>query len=316
MNDVKKKIAMSFFIASFICFLMVATVIFGEEKTNDIESSKNENNHLVIQDMHGNEGVQPKDQSEQIMSKMIKENRASVSGFRPTAITIPAIDVKADIIEVGKVENGQMEVPADDETVGWYNLGYKPGEYGNAVLAGHVDNKQGPAIFFYLKELNKGDHIILYNEKGEAFTFEVTQITSYQTDNAPIGEIFGYSDQKQLNLITCTGTFNRETGDHEKRLVVTGKLIAGEDNVELNAPTQLEIQGNFIKWHAVRDDSIVGYRIYRSSNGENFNHIASVSSSERKTLYQEELGGYQYYITSVNINGEESKPSEVLKSAN
>ena len=40
-----------------------------------------------------------------------------------------------------------MGVPKGFDTVGWFGEGTKPGAPGNAVMAGHVDSKTGPAVF-------------------------------------------------------------------------------------------------------------------------------------------------------------------------
>lgn len=149
--------------------------------------------------------------------KVIRETRESIEPFR---IQIPSINVDAGIEKVGLLENGQMGVPESFETVGWYEGGPKPGERGNSVIAGHVDSKKGPAVFFYLKNLKEGDEIIISDEKGKSLTFLVNDIKSYPTELSPVNDIFDYSYQSQLNLITCTGIYDRKTGNHSERLVV------------------------------------------------------------------------------------------------
>ncbi|WP_347548887.1 sortase [Pseudalkalibacillus hwajinpoensis] len=94
-------------------------------------------------------------------------------GIVPVKIDIPAIDVSANIENVGVLENGQMGVPSNIDDVGWFEPGYKPGTTGNAVLAGHVDSKTGPAIFFYLDQLSEGNEIILTDKDGKTLTFVV-----------------------------------------------------------------------------------------------------------------------------------------------
>lgn len=42
-------------------------------------------------------------------------------------------------------------MPKRFDTVAWYVLGPRPGELGKAVMAGHLDAKTGPAIFWRLK---------------------------------------------------------------------------------------------------------------------------------------------------------------------
>ncbi|UOQ83454.1 class F sortase [Gracilibacillus salinarum] len=143
----------------------------------------------------------------------------------PATISIPAIDVSAAIEHVGKLSNGQMGVPEQDENVGWYEFGAKPGEQGSAVMAGHVDNKTGPAVFYHLEDMQEGDKIHITNEEGEQLTFEVYQTKSYPKDEAPISEVFGYSAARTLKLITCTGEFLDDVGTHENRLVVSAQLV-------------------------------------------------------------------------------------------
>lgn len=142
----------------------------------------------------------------------------------PIQLRIPAINVDAPINPQGLTENGEMEVPDDGETIGWYEPGTKPGGMGNAVLVGHVDDYTGPAIFFNLKKLEVGDEILVDGENGETLTFVVRDKQAYPYDNAPIRQIFGPSSKKQLNLITCTGLYNRSTNNHEERLVVYTEL--------------------------------------------------------------------------------------------
>ncbi|UOQ49840.1 class F sortase [Gracilibacillus caseinilyticus] len=143
----------------------------------------------------------------------------------PAAISIPAIDVSAAIEHVGKLSNGQMGVPEQDENVGWYEFGAKPGEQGSAVMAGHVDNKTGPAVFYHLEDMKEGDKIHITNVEGEQLTFEVYQTKSYPKDEAPISEVFGYTAARTLKLITCTGEFLDNVGTHENRLVVSAQLV-------------------------------------------------------------------------------------------
>ncbi|MDN7247014.1 class F sortase [Planococcus shenhongbingii] len=150
-------------------------------------------------------------------------------GVVPIAIEIPAIDVKADVVHVGKAKDGSMAVPEDIETVGWYNHGAKPGDSGNAVMAGHVDGLSGPAIFYNLNKLEKGDQIHVADADGNQLTFVVTKKKIYMPDEAPLMKIFGDHKKAKLNLITCTGSFNRKIGHYEERLVVYTELVEQKD---------------------------------------------------------------------------------------
>ncbi|QKS70108.1 sortase [Paenalkalicoccus suaedae] len=146
-------------------------------------------------------------------------------GITPTKIEIPAINVDAVVDGVGLEPDGAMSVPDDGDTVGWFNRGAKPGAQGNSVLAGHVDDLTGPAIFFDLKDLEAGDEIIITGENGDVLTFQVMGKESYPYDDAPIDLVFGGTSSRNLNLITCTGEFDRNVGTHRERLVVFTELV-------------------------------------------------------------------------------------------
>ncbi|PPA70127.1 class F sortase [Jeotgalibacillus proteolyticus] len=241
--------------------------------------------------------------------KLLAEQTPETASITPAAISIPALNIEAPIIEMGILDDGAMEVPENVDEVGWFKPGIKPGDVGNAVLAGHVDSYDGPAIFFELRSLEPGDEIIVTAEDGEALTFSVKALESYPTDGAPIKEIFGPSSSKGLNLITCTGSFNRETGQYPDRLVVYTELVEEEaEEIEYipYPPSHVEITGKQLSWHAVRDAEIVGYRTYKELEDGTKEQVSSVSYYERKSITIDDPGA-SYHITSVSIDGKESE---------
>jgi hypothetical protein len=66
-------------------------------------------------------------------------------------------------------------VPAAD-LAGWYEPGPRPGEAGPAVIVGHVDSRRGPAVFFRLGELRRGDRIVVGLQGGGARSFLVERV--------------------------------------------------------------------------------------------------------------------------------------------
>jgi len=142
----------------------------------------------------------------------------------PARLRIPAIGIDAEVEHVGKTKDGAMAVPNSYWTVGWYKLGFKPGELGNSVIDGHVDNPKGPSIFWDLKKLQAGNKVYISDNQGKELTFEVIKQEKYSYDNAPLEKIFGSADDVYLNLITCSGTFDQTTRNYDERLVVFTKL--------------------------------------------------------------------------------------------
>lgn len=244
------------------------------------------------------------------LQELQKQRQASIQGMVPARITIPSIGVDAAIEATGILDNGEMGVPEEIDQVGWFEPGFKVGAKGHAVLAGHVDSYTGPAIFYYLHKAEPGEKVILADKDGREMVYAIREKTSYETDQAPIGEIFGPSDSRMINLITCTGTFNRSTGSHEERLVVTAELIS-DSSVQLQqpeAPMKVIATPFNLSWHAVRDDAIIGYRIYEEDLeiGE-MTKIATVSLFDRKKVEIEADPSKRYYVSSVDVDLNESE---------
>ena len=136
-------------------------------------------------------------------------------------LKIPSINVDAPILSVGLTRDGAMDVPKGPAEVAWYNLGPRPGEPGNAVIDGHSGWKNNmPAVFDNLYKLQKGDKIYVENDTGVITTFIVREIRKYDP-NADASDVFISNDGKShLNLITCTGFWNKIWKTHSDRLVV------------------------------------------------------------------------------------------------
>jgi sortase (surface protein transpeptidase) len=144
---------------------------------------------------------------------------------RPMSITIPAAGVDARVVPVGLAADGGMEVPAVD-LAGWYRLGPRPGEQGPAVIVGHVDSREGPAVFHRLGQLHQGDRIVVGRERGAAVAFAVERIERVAKESLPVGRVWNRTSQPVLRLITCGGSFDRTTGHYRDNLIVYAKLAS------------------------------------------------------------------------------------------
>lgn len=250
------------------------------------------------------------------LQQLQRERQQDVRGMEPSLIEIPSIGVDAAIESTGILENGEMGVPEDVDQVGWFEPGFKVGSKGNSVLAGHVDSLTGPAVFYDLTKVEIGELVTVTDTEGRKMVFEVKEINSYETDQAPIEKIFGKSDKRMLNLITCTGNFNRDIGSHEERLVISAELVSDSkiSNELPEPPPNLKISSFNITWHAVRDAAIIGYRIYEEdmTTGE-VKKVESVSLFDRKNVEIQSSDNKRYYLTSVDVDLNESEKAEAKK---
>lgn len=135
-------------------------------------------------------------------------------------LTIPAIGVRADVVTLGLNGDGTLQVPARSEQTGWWKGGAYPGRPGAAVIAGHVDTRAGPAVFFGLRRLRAGDEV-RFQAPGRAPARFVVQGSERTPKNRfPTRRVYGATRGSTLRLITCTGTFDRAGGHYKSNLIV------------------------------------------------------------------------------------------------
>jgi LPXTG-site transpeptidase (sortase) family protein len=131
---------------------------------------------------------------------------------------IPAVRIHAIVEPVSVPDKGQMDVPRSTELVGYLSSGVLPGAIGNAIMDGHVDNYKGPAVFFQLKKLKKGNVVIVKNNKECKIQFVVESVEIFKKSEAPIQKFFGAENESRLNLITCTGKYSSKKKSMKQEL--------------------------------------------------------------------------------------------------
>jgi hypothetical protein len=141
----------------------------------------------------------------------------------PTALEIPAIGVRAPVIRLGLNRDKSLEVPSDYGDTGWWSGGFSPGERGPAVIVGHVDSEDGPAVFYELDRLERGDRITVRRRDGSAAAFAVERIERHPKDDFPTPAVYGRTADSTLRLVTCSGDFDESTGHYVDNTIVFAK---------------------------------------------------------------------------------------------
>jgi sortase (surface protein transpeptidase) len=144
----------------------------------------------------------------------------------PMQLIIPKLNINTEIEQVGYDQEGKVDTPISFANVGWFSLGVRPGEKGNAVIDGHFDTFTGsPAVFYNLSSLNIGDEIEVIDSQKQIYTFSVVDKKEFPHDQFPLTQVFGKNNGKMLNLITCEGTWDYISRNYSNRLVIFSKLI-------------------------------------------------------------------------------------------
>ncbi|MGW0880181.1 class F sortase [Streptomyces sp. NPDC002671] len=142
-------------------------------------------------------------------------------------VRIPAIQVDAPVVPVGLASDGWVGAPPPENPnlAGWFTGAVSPGEKGTAVVVGHVDNEQGPAVFYGLGSLKKGNRIEVVRKDAKAAVFEVYGIEVFSKSNFPGDRVYGSKGTPELRVITCGGGFSKQNG-YDGNVVVFARLVA------------------------------------------------------------------------------------------
>jgi sortase (surface protein transpeptidase) len=143
----------------------------------------------------------------------------------PVRVAIPGIGVDAPVVPLGLGPGGELLPPTGVVETGWWQAGPEPGEPGAAVIAGHVDSRQGPAVFHRLRELAAGDRVEVIRADGSGVAFAVERVERHPKQAFPTDAVYGATDGPTLRLVTCGGTFDRSTGHYVDNVIVFARHV-------------------------------------------------------------------------------------------
>lgn len=151
--------------------------------------------------------------------------RVGEQALAGSSLEIPSIGVSTPLLSLGLKADRSMEVPTDFSRAGWYRYSPVPGDVGPSVIAGHVDSRSGPAVFYRLTDLAAGDRVTVNYADGRVAEFAVTTIEQHPKDAFPTQRVYGATTGPELRLITCGGVFDSARGAHRDNVIVYATLV-------------------------------------------------------------------------------------------
>lgn len=144
----------------------------------------------------------------------------------PTRVQIPSIGVSAPFTPLHLGADGVLQAPPENNAnlAGWYADGPTPGERGDAIVAGHVDTRTGPAVFFLLSLLKRGATADIERADGSTATFTVDAVRTFAKGDFPDSQVYGDTPDAELRIITCGGAFDRSRQEYKANTVVFAHL--------------------------------------------------------------------------------------------
>jgi hypothetical protein len=140
----------------------------------------------------------------------------------PRRVRIDTVDIAMPVAATGVTRDGQMELPDDPRTIGWYRFGALPGDArGSAVLGGHVDStRYGVGPLARLASVQDGDPIIVTGSDGTRLRYEVTSVERITKAALPVDRLFDPDVSHRLVVVTCGGRYLPDAGGYEDNIVV------------------------------------------------------------------------------------------------
>ena len=149
----------------------------------------------------------------------------------PTQISIPAVNLYADVITVDLNDDGTIGTPslANAKVAGWYDRGPAPGQDGAAVMDAHVDSSlmsDYRGAFFYLGLAKPGMQVDVTRADHSVAVFTVDEVQVALKSDFPTDQVYGSTPYPSLRLITCGGDFDKSTHEYLGNTIVYAHLTA------------------------------------------------------------------------------------------
>lgn len=144
----------------------------------------------------------------------------------PERIDIPSIRLDAPLAEMGQAADGSIDTPPFSKpgTAGWYGGSVTPGEVGTSLIVGHVDTHRGPAVFYLLSSLRKGDTVQVTRSDHSTAVFSIDSIQVVPRTGFDDKKVYADASRPELRLITCGGTFSKKQQEYSSNVVVFAHL--------------------------------------------------------------------------------------------
>lgn len=138
----------------------------------------------------------------------------------PVRVRVPRLGIAAELDPLALDRALELIAP-EYGRAGWYQRGPEPGEAGRAVIAGHLDSRTGPDVFYDLRNARRGDRIVVDLADGGRVVYRVQRVGVFAKDRFPTESVYGGPRiLSELRLITCGGAYVRSAGGYQDNVVV------------------------------------------------------------------------------------------------
>jgi LPXTG-site transpeptidase (sortase) family protein len=149
-----------------------------------------------------------------------------VAADQPKRLRIPTIDLDGFIERVSRDRQGAIGTPSNVHYAGWFTGSARPGDPGLSLIDGHVSGRYGSALFARLGDLRTGDTVTVQFGDDSLRDFQIVDKRTLSTEQAGQFLLQKRDDiDRQLNLVTCGGRFDKHSRQYNQRVVVVAKRL-------------------------------------------------------------------------------------------
>lgn len=145
----------------------------------------------------------------------------------PVKLGYPALEIDMPVVPTGVTEDGQMEIPGDAATAGWYRYGSAPADaVGHTVIAAHngsPDTPVGPLNA--IGDSRTGDEISVEDRAGDKYTYRVVSVEHVNKNDLNLEPYFSRDAAPSLVLVTCGGEWVPEQNTYSDNVIVIAEPL-------------------------------------------------------------------------------------------
>ena len=145
----------------------------------------------------------------------------------PTALVYPTLGIDMPVVPTGVSEDGQMEIPGDAGTAGWYRYGVAPADgMGRTVIAAHNGSPETPVgPLDAISGSRPGDEVRVVDQAGDHHGYRVTSVEHLDKHDVDFGPYFSRTSAPTLVLVTCGGRWLPEEDTYSDNVIVIAEPL-------------------------------------------------------------------------------------------
>jgi len=145
----------------------------------------------------------------------------------PSRLVATSLGVDVPVVSAGLDDAGNMALPPNPATAGWYEYGPAPSSpAGATVIAAHVDSlTYGIGPFAAFADAAPGTEIVVTDTAGAVRTYAVSSVDTTDKLDVVWASVFDRTGPSRLVVVTCGGEFDYTTRHYLSNVIVVATPV-------------------------------------------------------------------------------------------